>query len=191
MNEAMRGHLQRAGVRIGGMDADCECVVCSSAIAPTHPASEAARSAGIPIVRRGELLGSLLSSRKLVAVCGAHMSGLPLNYQLTERGGRLHRRCRTAAHYRMFALPGGPPARPGLLRVDGGGAIEVEVWELPTASFGSFVAAIPGPLGIGALEMDDGEQVKGFLCEAYATKTARDITDLGGWRRYLMAEQTV
>jgi UDP-N-acetylmuramate--L-alanine ligase/UDP-N-acetylenolpyruvoylglucosamine reductase len=72
MNEAMRGHLQRAGVRIGGMDADCECVVCSSAIAPTHPASEAARSAGIPIVRRGELLGSLLSSRKLVAVCGAH-----------------------------------------------------------------------------------------------------------------------
>jgi allophanate hydrolase len=58
------------------------------------------------------------------------------------------------------------------------------------ASFGSFVAAIPGPLGIGALEMDDGEQVKGFLCEAYATKNARDITDLGGWRRYLMAEQT-
>ena len=135
--------------------------------------------------------GGAPSDMVRVAVCGAHMSGLPLNHQLTERGGRLHRRCRTAARYRMFALPGGPPARPGLLRVDDGGAIEVEVWELPTASFGSFVAAIPGPLGIGALEMDDGEQVKGFLCEAYATKTARDITDLGGWRRYLMAGQTV
>jgi len=72
MNEAMRGHLVRAGVRIGGMDADCECVVCSSAINPSHPAAEAARQAGLPIVRRGELLGSLLSSRKLVAVCGAH-----------------------------------------------------------------------------------------------------------------------
>jgi len=72
MNEAMRTHLVAAGVRIGGMDADCECVVCSSAIASTHPASEAARLAGIPIFRRGELLGSLLSSRKLVAVCGAH-----------------------------------------------------------------------------------------------------------------------
>ena len=124
-----------------------------------------------------------------VAVCGAHMSGLPLNHQLTERGGRLLRRCETAPAYRFFALPGGPPARPGLLRSENGRAIEVEVWEVPTSTFGSFVAAIPGPLGIGAIEMDDGEQVKGFLCEAYATSNARDITDLGGWRRYLKAGQ--
>jgi allophanate hydrolase len=125
-----------------------------------------------------------------LAVCGAHMSGLPLNHQLTERGGRLNRRCRTAALYRLFALPGGPPARPGLLRVENGRAIEVEVWELPSASFGSFVAGIAAPLGIGALELEDGEQVKGFLCEAYGTKDARDITELGGWRRYLMTERT-
>ena len=122
-----------------------------------------------------------------VAVCGAHMSGLPLNRQLTERGGRLHRSCRTAASYRLFALPGGPPARPGLLRAAAGRPIEVEVWELPVAAFGSFVAGIPAPLGIGTVELEDGEQVKGFLCEAHATAGARDITELGGWRRHLGA----
>jgi allophanate hydrolase len=125
-----------------------------------------------------------------VAVCGAHMSGLSLNHQLTDRGGRLQRRCRTAARYRLFALPGGPPARPGLVQAENGHAIEVEVWELPTAAFGGFVAGIPGPLGIGTLELEDGEQVKGFVCEAYGAKDARDITDLGGWRRYLVSEQT-
>jgi allophanate hydrolase len=124
-----------------------------------------------------------------LAVCGAHMSGLSLNHQLTDRGGRLQRRCRTAASYRLFALPGGPPARPGLLRVENGHAIEVEVWELPVAAFGSFVTGVPAPLGIGTIELEDGEQVKGFVCEAYGTKDARDITNLGGWRRYLMAEQ--
>ena len=135
--------------------------------------------------------GQTSASQRVVrlAVCGAHMSGLPLNHQLTERGARLYRRCRTAAAYRLFALPGGPPARPGLLRVENGRAIEVEVWEVPVATFGSFVAGIPGPLGIGSLELEDGEYVKGFICEAHGTKDARDITDLGSWRRYLMAEQ--
>ncbi|MFI4987618.1 MAG: allophanate hydrolase [Alphaproteobacteria bacterium] len=123
-----------------------------------------------------------------VAVCGAHMSGLALNHQLVERGARLVRRCRTAGHYRLYALPGGPPARPGLVRSDAGSTIEVEVWEMPTASFGSFVEAIPAPLGIGTLELDDGERVKGFLCEAYAAAEARDITDLASWRRYLAAQ---
>ena len=97
---------------------------------------------------------------------------------------------RTAASYRLFALPGGPPARPGLLRVDNGRAIEVEVWDLPIAAFGGFVAGVSAPLGIGTVELEDGEQVKGFLCEAYGTKIARDITDLGGWRRYLATEET-
>ena len=120
-----------------------------------------------------------------VAVCGAHMAGLPLNGQLTGRGGRLVRACHTVPQYRLFALPGGPPARPGLLRDASGSAIAVEVWELPTATFGSFVAGIPAPLGIGSMELEDGEVVKGFLCEAYATRDARDITALGGWRRYL------
>ena len=124
-----------------------------------------------------------------LAVCGAHMSGLPLNHQLTDCGGRLQRRCRTATSYRLFALPGGPPARPGLLRVDNGHAIEVEVWDLPIAAFGGFVAGVSAPLGIGTVELEDGEQVKGFLCEAHGTKIARDITDLGGWRRYLTTEE--
>jgi allophanate hydrolase len=120
-----------------------------------------------------------------VAVCGAHMSGLPLNKELTERAARLVRACRTAAGYRLFALPGGPPERPGLLRADTGAAIEVEVWEIPVAAFGSFVGGIPAPLGIGSIELEDGSRVKGFLCEAHATKGARDITEFGGWRTYL------
>ncbi len=120
-----------------------------------------------------------------VAVCGAHMAGLPLNWQLTDRGGMLVRTTRTASSYRLYALPGGPPARPGMVRAERGRAIEVEVWELPTAAFGSFVDGIPAPLGIGTVELEDGENVKGFVCEAHAIVHARDITELGGWRRYL------
>ena len=120
-----------------------------------------------------------------LAVCGAHMSGLPLNYQLTERGGRLLRTCRTARKYRLFALAGFTPARPGLLRADSGGAIEVEVWQVPASAFGSFVDGIPPPLGIGTLELEDGEQIRGFLCESYAVSGARDISELGSWRAYL------
>ena len=120
-----------------------------------------------------------------VAVCGAHMSGLPLNRELADRDAKLLRRCRTAARYRLFALPGGPPARPGLLRAEPGQAIEVEVWELPVAAVGGFVGGIPAPLAIGTLELEDGERVKGFLCEAHGTVGATDITDLGSWRIYL------
>ena len=120
-----------------------------------------------------------------VAVCGAHMSGLPLNPQLTERGARLARSCRTAAKYRLYALDGFSPARPGLMRCEPGSAIEVEVWEVPVEAFGSFVDGIPAPLAIGTLELEDGEQLRGFLCEAYAATSARDISQLGGWRTYL------
>jgi allophanate hydrolase len=123
-----------------------------------------------------------------IAVCGAHMSGLPLNYQLTERGARLLRAYRTAPHYRLFALPGGPPQRPGMLRRDPGRAINVEVWEIPATAFGSFLARVPSPLTIGSVELEDGGVVKGFLCEAHATTGARDITELGGWRNYLASE---
>jgi allophanate hydrolase len=120
-----------------------------------------------------------------VAVCGAHMSGLPLNHQLLERGARLAQKCRTAPEYRLYALTDFAPSRPGMVRADAGGAIEVEVWELPAPAFGSFVAAIPAPLGIGTVTLEDGEQVKGFLCEARATQGARDITGLGGWRQFI------
>jgi allophanate hydrolase len=121
-----------------------------------------------------------------VAVCGAHLSGLALNRQLTERGAVLLETTRTAARYRFYALPGGPPARPGLVRVARGGAeIEVELWALPLEAYGSFVAGIPAPLGIGTVELIDGRQVQGFLCEAYALDAATDITAHGGWRGYL------
>jgi allophanate hydrolase len=121
-----------------------------------------------------------------VAVCGAHLSGLPLNGQLTQRGARLVREVRSAPCYKLFALPGGPPQRPGMLRVDvGGAAIEMEVWELPASEFGSFVAGIPAPLGIGTVALEDGSSVQGFVCEAHAAAQGQDITHFGGWRRYL------
>jgi allophanate hydrolase len=121
-----------------------------------------------------------------VAVCGAHLSGLPLNGQLTQRGARLVRTARSAPAYKLYALPGGPPERPGMVRVTEGGAeIEVEVWELPSTAFGSFVAGIPSPLCIGTIELDDGSRVQGFVCEAWATAGARDITAYGGWRAWL------
>jgi allophanate hydrolase len=121
-----------------------------------------------------------------VAVCGAHMSGLPLNAQLTSRGAWRIAATRTAPEYRLFALPGGPPERPGMLRVaDGGAAIAIEVWRMPIERFGDFVAEIPAPLGIGRIRTASGEEVCGFLCEAWAAAGATDITVHGGWREYL------
>lgn len=121
-----------------------------------------------------------------VAVCGAHLSGLPLNRQLTERNARLVRATQTAPVYRLFALPNTTPPKPGLVRVkEGGGAIEVEVWEMPESHYGSFVAGIPEPLGIGRIQLADGETVQGFLCEAVAVENAREVTVFGGWRRFL------
>jgi allophanate hydrolase len=120
-----------------------------------------------------------------VAVCGAHLQGLPLNHQLIERGAVLLERTRTAPSYRLYALPGGPPDRPGLVRVaTQGAAIEVEVWSVPSAAFGSFVAGIPSPLAIGKLTLADGREVSGFLCEPHAVAHAQDITADGGWRTY-------
>jgi len=121
-----------------------------------------------------------------IAVCGAHLEGLPLNAQLPERGARLLTRTRTAPTYRLYALPGGPPHRPGLMRVEEqGAAIEVEVWLVPSAAFGNFVAGVPAPLAIGTVTLADGSAVSGFLCEAHAVRGAQDITSLGGWRAYL------
>ncbi len=126
-----------------------------------------------------------------VAVCGAHMQGLPLNPQLIERGAVLLEKTATAPEYRLYSLPGGPPHRPGLVAVDrDGAAIEVEVWLVPAGEFGSFVAAIPSPLGIGKLRLADGRQVSGFLCEARAVQGALDITSSGGWRAFLAGQRT-
>ncbi|HLK89843.1 MAG TPA: allophanate hydrolase [Polyangia bacterium] len=120
-----------------------------------------------------------------IAVLGAHLSGEPLNRQLTDLGGRLVRATRTAPRYRFYALPDTTPPKPGLARVPtGGAAIDLEIWALAPAAFGSFVARIPAPLCIGRVEVDDGSQVSGFLCEAHALAGARDISEFGGWRQY-------
>ncbi len=121
-----------------------------------------------------------------VAVCGAHMSGLPLNPQLTSRGGKLLQTVKSAPCYRFYALPGGPPKRPGMVRVaEGGAAIEMEIWALPAREFGSFVAGIPAPLGIGTVQLEGGGSVQGFVCEAVAADGAEDITALGSWRAFV------
>jgi allophanate hydrolase len=121
-----------------------------------------------------------------LAVVGAHLSGQPLNHQLTDRSAKLVRACRTANCYRLYALPGTTPPKPGLIRVEsGGGQIALEVWEISAEAFGTFVAAIPPPLGIGTIELEDGERVKGFLCESYALAGATDITHFGGWLNFL------
>ena len=121
-----------------------------------------------------------------VAVVGAHLSGLPLNHQLTERGARLEKAARTSPNYRLYALPGTTPPKPGMVRDPGrGSAIEVEVWRLPVREYGSFVAGIPSPLGIGQIELDNGEWVQAFVCESWALQGAEEISQLGGWRAYL------
>jgi len=125
-----------------------------------------------------------------IAVVGAHMSGLPLNHELTRLGARFLRSARTAPCYRLFSLPGGTDARPGLLRGTAGSPIDLEVWALPRARFGDFMQGIPSPLGIGTLKLEDGQEVKGFLCEACATDGADDVTDFGGWRAFLDAQAT-
>jgi allophanate hydrolase len=122
-----------------------------------------------------------------IVVVGAHLSGMPLNRELTELGASFRRTATTTADYRFYALAGGPPKRPGLIRVeDGAGApITCEVWALPPAGFGTFVNTIPSPLGIGTLRLSDGTSPKGFLAEPQGLVGAEEITAHGGWRAYV------
>lgn len=125
-----------------------------------------------------------------IAVCGAHLSGLPLNHQLIERGAWLVSATRSAPEYRLYALPGGPPERPGLVRTASGGvAIEIEIWRMPEEQLAAFMRGVRAPLGIGRVRTQDGIEVCGFLCETVATDGARDISEFGGWRAWL-ARQT-
>jgi allophanate hydrolase len=125
--------------------------------------------------------------RITIAVCGAHMSGLPLNGDLVSRGATFAGKATTNSDYRFYALPGGPPFRPGLVRgAPGSGAsIALELWSMPLEAFGSFVQTIPAPLGIGTVLLSDGAKVQGFVCESRGAENARDITSLGDWRRFL------
>jgi len=122
----------------------------------------------------------------IVAVVGAHLRGLPLNWQLLNNDAVFVRSCTTAPLYRLYELPNSTPPKPGLVRVaEGGVSIEVELWQMPLGGFGAFVDLIPPPLAIGSLVLDSGEIVKGFLCESIAVGSARDISVLGGWRAFL------
>jgi allophanate hydrolase len=113
------------------------------------------------------------------------MQGLPLNGELTGLGGRLRERTHTAPAYRLYALAGFAPPRPGMVRDPTGAGIEVEVWTLPPNRVGAFLAGVPAPLAIGSVQLADGSWVKGFLCEGHAVHGAADITSLGGWRAWL------
>ena len=163
-------------------------------IAGVAAAIQARSDASTTSTARAASLAQQTSSRATdqrieIAVVGAHLSGLPLNRELVELGASFSREVETTPDYRLFALPGSSPPKPGLLRVgeDAGAAIKAEVWTLDPAGFGAFVAKIPSPLGIGTIRLKDGGSVKGFLVESEAVKSADDISRFGGWRAYLGA----
>lgn len=121
----------------------------------------------------------------LVAVCGLHMRGLPLEKQMQEHGASFVSEAKTAPSYKLVKL-NTTPAKPGLIRTNqDGSSIELELWEMPLAEFGFFTSLIPAPLGIGTIELEDGTHVQGFVCEALAAKDAQDISHLGGWRHFM------
>lgn len=132
-------------------------------------------------------LAALPDSFILIVVVGAHLTGMPLNGELTGPGGQLVKACRTSGEYRLFALPNTTPPKPGMIRQPGfdGPGLAVEVWALPPQAFGQLVARIPAPLGIGKVTLDDGTAVSGFICEGHAVVSAEEITHHGGWRAFI------
>ncbi|MNE45103.1 Allophanate hydrolase [compost metagenome] len=117
-----------------------------------------------------------------IAVCGLHMQGYPLEKQMTGHGAYFWRESRTAPCYDMIRLQTAP-AKPGLLKkARGGASIQLELWKMPVLSVGAFAALIPAPLGLGRVELEDGTEVMGFICEGYAEAEAENITASGGWR---------
>ncbi len=140
---------------------------------------------GMPMPESAATLPFPSAQNVRLAVVGAHLSGMPLNGQLTERGAVLVEQTTTSSDYQFYALPGTVPPKPGLVKTGQGAPIIVELWDVPVEAFGSFVALIPSPLGIGTLALADGRQVKGFICEPWATVGARDITSFGGWRAFM------
>ncbi|MGY2047151.1 allophanate hydrolase [Methylobacterium sp. JK268] len=180
-----RGDGLPAGVTLIGPGSSDE------ALAPLAEALHAALGEGLGLERTARIPdpepGHGADDAIPLAVVGAHLSGLPLNPDLVALGARLMREGRTAPDYRLFALPGTRPPKPGLVRDPGfaGPGLAIEVWALSPASFGRFVADIPAPLGIGKITLDDGTQVPGFLCEAHGVLGAEEVTAYGGWRSYV------
>ncbi len=151
------------------------------------------RNTGLPLIgglqaTLSKPAGVARNDMMRIVVCGAHLEGLALNWQLKQRGATLVQRTQSSPDYQLYALAGGPPFRPGMVRVDQGGvAIDVEVWELPSRELGSFLTGIPAPLGLGKVQLADGSRESGFICEAYGLEGAQDISHLGGWRAYLQS----
>ncbi len=123
-----------------------------------------------------------------IAVCGAHMRGLPLNHQLTELGAAFVKATKTAKGYRLYNVPEKVPPRPGMVRDRSSeAALELEVWSIPLENFGAFMVQIAAPLCIGTVVLENGDSVYGFLCESDPLIGAEEITAYGGWRSYLEA----
>jgi allophanate hydrolase len=155
-------------------------------------------TSGVPIGHTGASLPQPKNSLTVAApgeielvVVGAHLSGMPLNHELTARNARFLRAGATTTDYKLYALAGGPPFRPGLMRVacGDGKAIATEVWALSSEALGSFMAGIPGPLGIGTTKLADGTSPKGFIVEAEGIVGAKDVSEFGGWRAYIASLQ--
>jgi allophanate hydrolase len=184
-----KGHLP-SGVTLFGPE------FSDDALAPFADAMHRAAGSGMGIDRTA----AIPEASKVAApeaefiplvVVGAHLTGMPLNHELTGPGGWLLKACRTAGDYRLFVLPNTTPPKPGLIREPGfaGEGLAVEVWALPPDAFGHFVRNIPAPLGIGKVALDDGTSVSGFLCEAHAVEGAEEVTKLGGWRAYIATKR--
>lgn len=121
----------------------------------------------------------------LVGVCGAHMSGLPLNWQLTDLEATFVKKTKTKEGYRLFVLENKDPIRPGMIYDSSSSTqIEVEVWSMKVENFGKFMKQIASPLGIGSVFLEDDSFVYGFLCEADYVKDAKEISELGSWRAF-------
>jgi allophanate hydrolase len=161
-----------------------------------HAVGGTVGATGIPLESAIEAPAMAASStfgdRVRLVVVGAHLTGQPLNHQLVGLGGKLESATVTAPRYRLYALAGTVPPKPGLERVPEheqgrGRAIEVEVWSLTVRAFGAFVRQVPRPMCIGSIELSRGELVHGFLCEREAIESAVDISEHGGWRAFLRA----
>jgi allophanate hydrolase len=127
-----------------------------------------------------------------IAVAGLHLSGFPLNHQLTSLGSRLKRSCKTSAEYKLYLIKDVRGEKPGLIRLlneRSGSAFEIEIWEVPMQNVGKFISQIPQPLGIGTINLEDGTQVKGFICEPCVVEENEDISRFSGWAEYIKAKE--
>ncbi len=123
-----------------------------------------------------------------IAVCGAHLTGLPLNYQLVELGAIYHQTTLTSPKYHMFALAHQELPKPGMFRSATGTNLEVEVWEMPISRVGAFLSLVKHPLSLGEIELEDGTWVHGFICNPYIAQEGEEISTFGGWRQYLVSK---